>query len=100
MLEEWRKVTTRKITILVDRSRENGAPVLTIPRGIIGASTEKGNPKRSAADNHGSVCFWAFRGRNRPFGLFRGLERKRLGVSVRFGSANVNKFPAPWKAKQ
>jgi hypothetical protein len=47
----WEKAT-RKIAILVDRSRKHRTAMLLIPCRVVGPTAKKGHPKRSSEDNH------------------------------------------------
>ena len=58
MLEERRQVAAGQVAVLVDRRGNHRAAVLPIPRRIVGAAAEKGNPKRRSADNHGRFASW------------------------------------------
>src|SRR5262245_17542642 len=52
VLEEGRQYANADIAVLIDRGGEHGTAVLPEPLRIIGAATEKRDPKWGAADDH------------------------------------------------
>ena len=55
MVEERRQVTERNVAVLVDGKSDDLAAVLPKPRGVVRASAEKRDSKRSTGDDHFSI---------------------------------------------
>src|SRR6478609_884164 len=57
MVEKRRQVPATDVTIFIDRRGEHRAAMVSNPRGIVRATTEKRDAKGSPADNHAHVPF-------------------------------------------
>ncbi len=55
MFVKWGHISTGDIAVFVNGRRQHGAAVLTVPTGVIGPSSEKGNAKWGPGDNHNDV---------------------------------------------
>src|ERR1700722_18466599 len=55
ILEKGREPSGRNVAALVDSGREHSAAVLAVPDGIIRASAEERNAKRSTSNDHISI---------------------------------------------
>ena len=58
IFEKGRQPPASDKAAFVDRGRQYGASVLAVPNGIIGTTSEEGDAKRSASDNHVSSSPW------------------------------------------
>ena len=59
MFKEGWQIAAADVAILIDGGGQDFAPVIQVPRGVVGAPAEKGNAKRRSADQHGcgnSLC--------------------------------------------
>ncbi|MBV9190012.1 MAG: hypothetical protein JOZ85_05985 [Betaproteobacteria bacterium] len=52
VIEEGRQLSAADVAVLIDRSGENGATMLTVPLRVIAPPAEERDPERGAADDH------------------------------------------------